>query len=60
MKKKRDMITGTVCTNKQGSDSQFDICTREEWNDMTEQEQSKALIEAMWESGAIDVFPNEN
>lgn len=60
MKKQRDMITGTVSTNKVGSGTQFDICTREEWGEMTQDEQEKALMDAMWESGAISVYANED
>lgn len=53
-----EMKTGTVATNKVGSKCVFEICEVSEWEKMTEDEQQKALIEAMWESGVLDVYPN--
>lgn len=56
---KEKHITGTVRTNVVGSGCEFVICTREEWEAMTEEQQQKALVDAMWDSGILDVFPNE-
>lgn len=53
------MITGTVRTGIVGSDRVFDICDEETWNAMTEDEQEKALIDSMWDSGVLEVFVNE-
>lgn len=57
---KEPMKTGVVRTNKVGSDCEFDICTLQEWKSMTEEEQEKALMDAMWESGVLDVFSKED
>lgn len=54
---KKEMKCGAVTTRKIGSECQFEICPMDEWNEMTDDEQSKALIEAMWDSGIIDVYP---
>lgn len=53
------MKTGTVRTNKVGSDCTFEICELDEWNQMNESMQEKALEEAMWSSGILNVFPND-
>jgi len=42
-----------------GSDCQFEICTLEEWNAMTEDQQNEALVDAANESGLFDIFPND-
>lgn len=55
---KENAATGTVRTNKVGSECTFYICTREEWAAMSEDEQDKALMEALYESGILDVYPN--
>ena len=52
------MITGTVRTNKVGSQCTFDICTRAEWEAMTEEERDTALTEAANESGMFEIYPN--
>lgn len=57
--KNNKYVTGTVSTNKVGSECTFEICDREEWDKMTEDERHEALIEAMWRSGILDVYPNE-
>jgi hypothetical protein len=48
---------GEVSTKKVGSECEFFICSKSEWDEMTEKEQEQALIDAMWESGLIDVYP---
>lgn len=53
---KNDMITGIVHTNKIGSDCEFEIATREEWEAMTEKRRETRIIEAMWESGQVEVY----
>lgn len=53
--KEESFKRGEVRTNKVGSETQFEICTLEEWEKMTEEEQQAALIEAMWKR--IDVYP---
>ncbi len=53
-----DIITGTVQTDAQGSNVNFDICTREEWEKLDEDQQRQRLVEAMWESGMVDVYAN--
>jgi hypothetical protein len=53
------MKVGIVATNKVGSNCEFDICSEEEWGSMSEDDQQKALIEAMWESGILDVYPKD-
>ena len=49
-------IIGTVRTNKVGSECEFEICSVEEWEKLTEAEAEKLAIEAMNESGIIDVW----
>jgi hypothetical protein len=56
--KRDNIITGTVRTNRVGSECTFEICLVEDWALMTEGERNDALIEAMWGSGLVDVFPN--
>ena len=53
-----EMITGTVRTNNAGSACTFEICTRAEWDAMTEEERDQSLIEAANESGLFEIFPN--
>jgi hypothetical protein len=59
MSRPSDMIQGIVRTNKNGSDVEFDICTREEWEKMSEDEQNKALVEAANDSGMYEIFVKE-
>lgn len=56
---KPKMMTGTVRTDKVGSDCEFEICLKEEWDAMTEEERESAILEAMWGSGLVSVFANE-
>ncbi len=58
-KNKDNMITGTVRTNKVGSDCEFVICSKEEWDILNDVEKNTLLIEAMWNSGILDVYPND-
>ena len=51
------MKYGEVGTDKVGSKCQFEICSLEDWESMTEEEQNKELLQAMWDSGIIDVYP---
>lgn len=53
-----DIITGTVQTDAQGSNVTFDICTRKEWDELSEDQKHDRLVGAMWESGMVDVFVN--
>jgi hypothetical protein len=46
---KTKFITGTVRTNKVGSDCTFDISEPEYWATLTPEEQQKELVTAMWE-----------
>ncbi len=50
-----DMITGVVRTSKVGSDCEFDICTRAEWDALTEDEQTEALLDAANGSGMFEI-----
>jgi hypothetical protein len=54
VKVKNGMVIGTVSTRKTGSKCEFEICEVEEWNELTEEEQDKLAIEAMWDSGILD------
>lgn len=54
-----DIITGTVKTDAQGSEVNFDICTRAEWEKMTEEQREKATREALFESGVMDYWAND-
>jgi hypothetical protein len=54
-----EMKTGTVRTNRIGSDATFEICTRAEWDAMTEDEQHRALNEAAHESGVFEIYQND-
>lgn len=58
MSDENEVILGIVRTNRVGSDSNFEICTRKEWDAMTTEQRQKELIDAMWASGIIDVFPD--
>lgn len=53
------MKTGTVRTNIQGSDATFDVCPIDQWEEMSQEQREKILIESMWESGILDVFIND-
>lgn len=55
MKVKDGMVIGTVSTNWVGSESEFEICTIDKWNSLTEEEQEREAIEAMWDRGMIEV-----
>ena len=57
MKDINKMKMGKVSTNKNGSECTFEICLESEWDEMTEDEQQKELIRAMWDAGIIDVYP---
>lgn len=59
IKSEENPVTGTVRTNKFGSNCEFYICEREEWNKLSEGERDKLLMEAMWDAGVVEVYPNE-
>jgi hypothetical protein len=48
------MIYGAVRTNKVGSECIFEVCEKEEFEKMTEEEQSQALVQAAWDSGVVE------
>lgn len=56
MNLKYDMILGAVRTNKNGSEATFEICTREEWESMTQEDQDEALIDAANASGVYEIY----
>lgn len=58
MKRKEDnqFIVGIVRTNIHGSECEFEVCTRDEWDAMTEDERDKALAEAAANSGMYEIF----
>lgn len=49
-------IIGCVATNKIGSEVEFYVCEREEWNSLSEKEQHKMLMEAAFESGMFEIY----
>lgn len=55
MKVENGMVIGTVSTNRVGSECEFEICTIDRWNSLTEEEKEREAIEAMLESGMIEV-----
>jgi hypothetical protein len=56
MKVEDGVVMGTVKTDRVGSECEFEICSVEEWKTLTEEEQGKLAIEAMWGSGMIEVW----
>jgi len=50
------MIIGIVKTAISGSDCDFEICSVEHWEKLTEAEAAKLAIESMYESGMIEVW----
>lgn len=58
-KMKEKMIIGVVRTSKVGSDCEFEICSADEWLEMSEKDRHNNMIESMWESGQVDVFVND-
>ena len=50
------MVVGLVKTDRVGSECEFEICSEEEWGSLSEDEQSKLAIEAMWDSGMVEVY----
>jgi len=49
-------IMAEVSTNKVGSECEFEVCLVEDFEEMSEDEFDKVLIQSMWESGYIDVY----
>lgn len=49
-------IIGCVSTDKVGSEVEFIVCSREEWESLSEREQHKMLIEAAFESGMFEIY----
>lgn len=49
-----EMVVAYVRTNKVGSKCEFDLCTREEWDDMDEKEQDQFLLDQLFESGQVE------
>lgn len=50
------MVWGVVRTNRIGSDCEFDLCSVEEYEELTDAEVDSLIVERMWESGYIDLF----
>lgn len=48
-------VMGVVKTNKIKSDCLFYICDSEEWESMTREQQDERMIQAMWDSGMVEV-----
>lgn len=57
---KNDYITGTVRTNRLGSAVTFDICPREEWEQLNDTERNKLILDVMMDSGVVEVSVNED
>ena len=55
MKVENGTVIGTVSTKRVGSECDFEICTVETWNSLTEEEQFLVAIKAMWESDVLEV-----
>ena len=55
-------VLGIVKTNTVGSECEFFVCSVQEYNAMNEDQRNKALVQAMWESGYVDVYfaPNKD
>lgn len=49
-------VMGVVQTSIHGSDCEFYICDSSEWERLTEEERDKITVEAMWESGMVEVW----
>lgn len=50
-----EYVIGVVKTDRVGSATEFRVTTRSEWDDMSHEEQDKALVEAMWHSGVVEL-----
>ena len=50
------MVVGAVHTNKVGSKCEFHICEVEEWEAMSEEAQTEALLDAANESGVFEIY----
>lgn len=48
-------VMGNVHTRKVGSGCEFEVCTKEEYAEMNDDQRHKALIEAMWDAGILDI-----
>lgn len=49
-------IIGTVKTDKTGSECDFEICPVEVWETLTEEEANKLALEALHESGVLQIW----
>ena len=47
-------VIGYASTQKVGSECTFEICSVEEWEELSEEEAEKLAQEAMYESGVMD------
>lgn len=47
-------VMGYVRTHVHGSTCTFEICSIEEWEEMTEKEAEEAALQAMFESGEME------
>lgn len=56
---KEDCVIGIAKTHRQGSQVEFKICPRKEWDALTEDGKYERMIEAMWESESVSVFTKE-
>ena len=50
------IVMGTVTTDVVGAKCTFAVCSLDEYLEMTDEEANKALVNAMWESGVLDVY----
>jgi predicted Fe-S protein YdhL (DUF1289 family) len=53
-------ITGVVKTDGDRSGCEFFVCERAEWEPLNEDQRRRLLIDAMWESGLVDVYVKED
>lgn len=49
-------IIGCVATNKVGSEVEFYVCERKEWESLSEEEQYQMLMDAAFESGIFEIY----
>lgn len=49
-------VIGHVRTNVVGSECDFEVCSVEQWEEMSEDEAEKALQDAAFESGYVEIW----
>jgi hypothetical protein len=50
-------VIGAVSTNSVGSECTFEVCTVEEWLELTEDAASELLVASANESGQYEIYP---